>query len=282
MKVRFWHSDKSRERILAEAFLAGVKAHDDLGEMRALGEEFTPDCDVAVMVGVKSRELWRQHTRAGITTVYCDKGYARHSRPDDLRGWEYWRTAVNGHQPTSKYRNNYPGDRLAAIGWKFQPWREGGTHIVIAGSSQKYHDFYGLPDPTAYSSKLCKMIHNYSRLEIVYRPKPSWKEAVEIHGTRWSRENEGIEDVLRGAHCMVTHGSNACFEAVMLGVPCVILGEAVAKPISTTDVCEIAAPRLASGKERQAWLRFLAYQQWTMAEFASGLAWKTIRSQIFE
>ena len=59
MKVRFLHSDKARERLLADAFLSGVKAHGDEIDKRVLGGELTFDCDVAVMCGVKSREIFR-------------------------------------------------------------------------------------------------------------------------------------------------------------------------------------------------------------------------------
>lgn len=282
MKVRFWFSDKPRERLLAEAFLTGVRAHGDTTDTRPLGEAMTTDCDVAVMVGVKSRELFHAHARAGVQLVYLDKGYARHSRTDSIRGWEYWRAAVNGHQPTGKYRADYPDDRRREIGWIFEPWRESGTHIVIAGSSQKYHDFYDLKGPTDFVSKLSKEINGYSLREIVYRPKPSWKDAVPVHGTRWSGNEEGIADVLRGAHALVTHGSNACFEAMLMGIPSVVLGEAVAKPISSTEISEIENPRLARDKERTALFNFLAYHQFTMEELAKGAGWATLRPEIFQ
>lgn len=282
LKVRFWQSDKPRERILAEAFLSGCKIHGDDTDVRSLGQEVTFDCDVACMVGVKSRDLWRAHARAGVQMVYVDKGYDRHSRNDDVRGWEYWRVAVNGHQPTSKFRAGYPADRLADMGWEFKPWRQSGTRIVIAGSSAKYHAFYDLADPTQWAQKLVKQIEGLSRRETVYRPKPSWKDAVKIAGTTWSGRGEGIADALTGAHCLVTHGSNACFEAMLAGVPSIVIGDGVAAPISSRDVTEIETPRLASDAEREAVLRFLAYQQWTLAEFLDGKAWPVIRRQIFE
>ena len=284
MKVRFWHSDKPRERLLSEAFLEGVKLHGDQTDVRALGEAITIDCDVAVMVGVKSKDLFQAHARAGIQLIYMDKGYARHSRTDAIRGWEYWRVAVNGHHPTGKYRANIPGDRLKEIGWKFKPWRKEGKQIVIAGSSQKYHNFYDLKSPTDWATKLVKQLNDLSpRRQIVYRPKPSWKDAEPIVNTTYSKDNgEGIDEVLKGAHALVTHGSNACFEAMLAGVPSIILGDAVAKPISSTAIEDIEKPRLASDEEREALLRWLAYQQWTMAEMVSGLAWKNIRKQIFD
>lgn len=282
MLVRFWCSDKPRERLLAEAFSAGVRAHGDQADTRTLGQEMTTDCDVACMVGVKSNILFHAHARAGVQTLYFDKGYARHSRTDAIRGWEYWRVAVNGHQPTGKFRADYPSDRLDYIGWEFKPWRTSGSQIVIAGSSQKYHDFYGLKNPTDWASKLIKEIEGVNDRVLIYRPKPSWKEAVPINGARFSKGDEGIDDVLRGAHALVTHGSNSCFEAMLAGVPSIVLGDAVAKPISSTSIDDIENPKLASNSEREALLRWLAYNQWTMSEMNSGEAWQTIRKQIFE
>lgn len=282
MKVRFWHSDKPRERLLCEAFLTGVRAHGDDADSRSLGTEATDDCDVAVMVGVKCRDLWRAHRHIGVQLVYLDKGYDRHARGDGSRVWEYWRCAVNGHQPTAKFKPDYPTDRLQELAWTFAPWREGGTHILIAGSSAKYHAFYDLKDPTAYVSKLCKAINDVSKRELVYRPKPSWKQAEKIAGTRWSGGDQGIADALRGAHCLVTHGSNACFEAMLSGIPSIILGEGVMKPISSQSVDNIEKPYLATDAERTALLSFLAYQQWTMEEMLEGRAWEIIRRQVFQ
>lgn len=282
MKVRFYHSDKARERILAEAFLDGVLAHGrDEVEKRALGSGIDFDCDVSVMCGVKSRELWKAHARAGVALIYQDKGYSRHSRDDDIRAWEYWRVAVNAHQPTAKFKPGYPSDRRDALGWTFKPWRKEGRHIVIAGSSAKYHAFYDLRDPTDWASKLVKQIEGLTTRPIVYRPKPSWKEAVEIRGTTFSTGDEGIADVLQDAHVLLTHGSNACFEAMLAGVPTIVLGDAVAKPISSTAIEEIESPRLAEDKDRDELLNFLAYQQWTLAEMAAGEAWKNIRPMIY-
>lgn len=287
MKVTFWHSDKPRERILADAFRDGVRAHGDEIELRPLQPEVeVAQADVAVMVGVKSRALFHAHWQAGIHTVMLDKGYTRHAAKGPVKIWEFWRTSVNGHHPTAKLMDTLrPFDRIERLGIPVVPWRKEGKHIVIAGSSQKYHDFYGLKEPTGWAKKLVRRIREVeaggSEREIVYRPKPSWKEAVPIEGTRFSTNPETIEEVLRGAHCLVTHGSNACFEAVVMGVPCIILGDGVAKPISSTAIEDLASPTLASPSARAQWMANLAYCQWTQPEFASGEAWAILRPQIY-
>lgn len=284
MRVLFWHSDKPRERLLAEAFIEGVRSHGDVGEMRSLSPDAPadPSFDVACMCGVKSVELFRRHTRAGLQVVYLDKGYCRHKSTSATRIWEYWRVSAGGHQPTRYLMSvKRPGDRLAQLGLRIEPWRDEGEQIVFAGSSAKYHQFYGLSGPTSFAQKICRKLHALTGRPIVYRPKPSWHDAEPIEGTIYSEHPEMIGDVLRGAHALVTHGSNSCFEAVLAGVPCVIIGDAVAKPISSTKIEDIEAPMFVSDKVRRQWLANLSYCQWTMPEMASGQAWSIIRQQIY-
>lgn len=284
MRVCFWHSDKPREHLLANAFAEGVRTHpDDTITMRPLLPTVeVADCDVACMVGVKSRELYRAHWDKGVHVIYLDKGYTRHAAPGPVKLWEYWRVAVDGHHPTQTLMNiARPEDRMDRLGLLMQPWRRSGAGIVIAGSSQKYHDFYGLRDPTAWATKLVRFIQaNFPKRPIIYRPKPSWRDAVPIPGSTFSQGGE-IGDVLQGAWALVTHGSNAVFEAVLGGIPCIVLGDAVAKPISSTRMEELETPRLATYAERNQWAANLAYCQWTLPEFASGEAWRVIRPQIF-
>jgi hypothetical protein len=302
----FWHSDKPRERLLADAFAQGARAHGDVVELHPLeAEPRVLDCDVACMVGVKSRELFRAHFNAGSHVLYFDKGYTRHASPSPVKLWEYWRVALDAHQPTDRLaRMPPPGvGRWDRLGLVMQPWRRGNEedtatvselaqvsreharkapgHILLAGSSQKYHDFYGLKDPTSWARKVVAALREETKREIVYRPKPSWKDAVPIEGTRFSSGAETIDEVLAGAWAVVTHGSNACFEAVLAGVPVVALGDAVAKPISSTTLDAIESPRRASYVERLQWAARLSYWQWTMPEMATGQAWAFLRPQVF-
>lgn len=285
MRICFFASDKPREHILADAFKDGAEALGDTVEIRPLNGEpqVAEGADVAVMVGVKSRELFKANWAKGIHCLYFDKGYTRHSAPGPVKLWEYWRVSIDSHHPTSYFQKDpRPADRFEKLELGFQPWRKKGDHIVFAGSSQKYHDFYGLTDPTRYAGKVIKQIQGIIQgMEIIYRPKPSWKDAEPIHGTVYSQAPQTILDVLDGAHCLVTHGSNACFEAVQMGIPCVILGDAVARPLSTTVIEEIRTPRLVHDKRRRQWFCDLAYCQWSLPELASGEAWKVIKPQIY-
>lgn len=279
MRVCFHYSEKPRERILCEAFAEGVKLAGDDFEARPLGE--LADCDVAAFVGVKSRELFQGYWKKGTHTVLLDKGYHRAQYATGVRGWVYWRVAVNAHQPTRYLSQGRPSDRAERLGWSVPRWRNDGRHILFAGSSQKYHDFVGAGSATEFAEKMVRRISKYSTRPIIYRPKPSWEGAVAVRGAEFQGEYVPLADALRDCWAVVTHGSSVCVESILSGVPVIVLGDAVAKSISSTDVAEIESPRLASEQERLQWLSDLAYQQWTLQEFVSGEAWANIKPVIY-
>lgn len=280
MRVAFFASEKEREQSLAEAFAQGCAAHGD--KCSILDPSLAPawGCDVAVMVGVKSLACWQINRASGLQTIMIDKGYVRH-RVRRSRTWEYWRVAVNAHQPTGYLmEQKCPPERWNGLGIALQQWRAAGRHILFAGSSAKYHAFHGLPHPTEYARRIVNELRRVTRREIVYRPKPSWRDAEPIPGTRFSDGDATISGDLAEAFALVTHGSNSCFEAIVAGVPCLILGNAVARPISATEVSQIENPVRCAEKTRLRWASALAYQQWTMEEFASGDAWDHLRKAL--
>jgi hypothetical protein len=280
-RVVFFASDKPREQALARAFLRGAGIHRCRTEQRALcAEPNVGKADVIAMVGVKSRALWERVVAAGAIPIMLDKGYVR-TRRAGARVWEFWRVAVGAHHPTETglMRRKMPSDRFDALGLDPSPWRNRGAQIVIAGSSAKYHAFYGLPEPNEYYSQLVRDIRARTHRPIIYRPKPSFKDAVPIDGTEFSSGDETINDALWGAHALVTHGSNACFEAALLGVPSIVLGDAVAAPISSRSLDDLEEP--LKGKREQ-WFANLAYHQFTQQEFEDGVAWAHLGKQIDE
>ena len=283
MRVVFFASDKPRELSVASNMIAGIRKnkfirpHRDKAEIRRLSANNNlSDCDVAFMVGVKSKRLFEQCVDQGITPVMMDKGYIR-SRAEGSRVWEYWRVSVGAHHPTKIMAwQTEPSDRWDSLGVKLEPWKKKGSHILLAGSSAKYHNFYNLPDPTEWAQGVVDQIREYSDLPIIYRPKPSWKEAVPIAGTSFT-ENRAITQDLENAHCMITHGSNACFEALTMGIPCIVLGDGVGRLISRDTVAgvnDLIRP------EREQFFANLAYYQWTEKEMMAGHAWAFMRELI--
>ncbi len=276
MLIAIHHSDKGREVALAHALAAGARIHGHDVELRALGpSQRIGGCDLACMVGVKAKPLWEASRVAGARTLILDKGYSRHRDPDEPSSWQYWRVSLDAHHPTETtlMQGIKPADRFEALGIEVKRWRRAGMHVVFAGSSEKYHNFYDLPHPNTYAYKIVRGIAKRTKRAVIYRPKPSWRGAIAVPGATLSTSKELLSDVLGYAHAMVTHGSNACFEAAVAGIPTIILGNAVMKPISSTSLDEIEAPRM---EKRARLLQNLAYHQWTLPEFQSGEAWETI------
>lgn len=283
MRIAFLASDKAREQHLADAFLMGARKHGHATEVITLtGESFVGGYDVACMVGVKSKALFHAHRQAGVTTIYLDKGYARHKRPGEAGGWEYWRVSINAHHPTRRLgAEALPHDRVLQLDLALKPWRTEGHNLLFAGSSAKYHEFYGLREPNEYARRVIRTALPFTgKRSWIYRPKPSWAGGEPIKNARFSCPPDTIGDALRDVWCTVTHGSNACFESVLNGVPVIVLGDAVAKPISSTTIDQLRAPRLASDAERWQWLANLSWWQWKLSEFASGEAWAFLGEQI--
>ncbi len=285
MRVTFWASDKPREQVLADAWCDGIRADSrDTCEIRSLlPEPELAACDVAVMFGVKSRRLYRMHWDAGISVIYIDKGYTRHAAGGPIKLWEYWRVALNAHHPTERlFERKMSSERWDKLGITLAPWqRNVGGPIVLAGSSAKYHEFYGLKDPTRWGQKVITELRAQApEHQIIYRPKPSWRDAVPIDGSTYSDGDQTLEDVLRGAYCLVTHGSNAVFDAMIRGIPQVVLGDAVTKHCSSFDL-EMPWPRYCGEDLRQQWANNLAHYQYTLPEIAKGLAWNWLRPMIY-
>lgn len=269
MKIVFYASDKEREQLLAQSFASGCP-HPVIIE--PLNGVFHEDADIACMVGVKSNRLIKRCWDRGIQTLMFDKGYVRDKWPKG-----YWRVSLNAHHPTDTtlHQYRYPSDRFEALGLTIKPWRKSGLQVVFAGSSAKYHEFNCLVDPTKYARRIVKRLNELTDKPIIYRPKPSWRDAVPIRGSHHSGPKEPLQTVLNNAHCVITHGSNICFEAMLEGIPTIVLGNAVSRRIGSTKLEDVGEP--LKGK-RQQLLNNLAYHQWTLYEMEHGDMWDTIES----
>lgn len=275
----------TRELQLAQAFAEGVNSfwEDSAFIQQSNPKEPLPEADAICIVGVKSAKHFRRIREAGKNVIFFDKGYTRHRGA--ARTWEYWRVAVNTHHPTEYIATaRHTPERWNAVRKarkiKVKPWRDLGDHVVYAGSSAKYHAFCGLEDPTEYAKKVIKGIHKVCNRRVIYRPKPTWTAAVPIKGSTYSPRAESLSDVLPNAWCLVTHGSNACFDAALEGIPAIVLGDAIAKPISSHLLEDIPNPRLATDEEREQWLSNIAWCQFTEEEMKDGFAWAAIRNQL--
>lgn len=268
-------SDKACDWALIKALKAGNDEPVDVLQDIGYGYDF------ACVIGIKNAELIRELERRKQPYLYFDKGY---NRKWNVEQPEWWRVAVNSHQPTAALsRMFFSHERATVQGWRALPWRLNGPgRIIFAGSSAKYHEFYGLDEPNAYARSIIEQIRSVTPdRTVVYRPKPSWRGAEPVDGAIFqNRARHGISEDLKGAHALVTHGSAACVEALLLGVPSIILGDAVAASISSTSIDDVENPRLASIDECDQLLANLAHCQWSLDEISCGDMWPSLYTMI--
>lgn len=202
--------------------------------------------------------------KRGRKWIYWDRGYLRRvfatHLPDGAKlglPGGFYRWHINRPQMGEVY--DVPEDR-----WKFlrledqvKPWNKNGRHIVVADTLPDYWNLFSDPEWTGRTVKLLK---NYTDRPIVVRPKESWERP--------------LYDELKGAHCLVAHGSIAAVEAVVMGCPVFVDEMCTAALVGKTDFTQVEAP---SYPERLPWLHSLAYCQYHEQELIDGTLWRLIR-----
>lgn len=261
---------KLYEQVLGAAFAEGAKR---LGDHTTFPLDYDGNADLACVLGVKDANLMNRYRQAGIPYLYWDKAYDRRQK-----GW--FRVAINSNHPTRYLMQmDCPDDRRERFGWSPAKWRKTGNKIIVVGSSGKYHKLIGLQDATEYAEQTISAIRKYTDMEIIYRPKHTHESARPIPGTTWSIGGV-FSDILNDVWAIVVQGSNAGFEGLLRGIPSIVTGEAIVKPISSTRISDIMAPRLAGRDEIVKFMNALAYHQWTPNELTDGRAWTWLKSKL--
>tara|TARA_Y100000034_G_scaffold126949_1_gene178983 strand:+ start:512 stop:1681 length:1170 start_codon:yes stop_codon:yes gene_type:complete len=143
--------------------------------------------------------------------------------------------------------------------------------IMFAPPSQKVMNFYGY-DVDDYIEKTHYELRKYTDDKIIIRKKPGRRERVLGNSlTRALLKNE--------CRALITYNSIAAIEALLIGIPAIVLGQNSASIIASGRISDIHGRRLKlpSWKERAGLFIYLANCQFTEAEMTSGFAWKKIQ-----
>jgi hypothetical protein len=198
---------------------------------------------------------WRARGR---DRIQWDRGYARRvfatwlPRADSMES-SYYRWHLNSFQMQTI--RDVPNDRWAALKTAVQPWKPGGKHIVVALPSPTYMRSHGLEQ---WVDDTLRSLAVLTPRQIVVRDKESRRP---------------LQRDLERAHCLVTHGSNAAVEAVILGCPVFVHPDSAASLVGLTDLSLIEKPIYP---DRTAWLRSLAYSQFNERELVDGTLWRLL------
>ena len=286
MRVVFYAEPDHRfDRVISAMFRSGVRACGDRCEVLPISQyDGLPHrkTDVAAFLGVKnkSRLVYDSHRAAGKHIVILDKGYTR-IRGGPL-GTAYWRTVVDDFQPHAYLMTQpFAADRWEALKLKIQPMRRDGCgQVLFCGGSQKYCNWHGLGGANEYAKTILDSLRCLTSRAIVYRPKPSWVGAAKIEPHGYSHPETTMNVELAKTFHVVTFGSNAAFEALLCGVPAVVLGDGIARSLSRTSVADAERPLYPSLDAVQRLACAVAYQQWTLQEMRRGDCWQHLRQQL--
>lgn len=283
--MTYWHAEKNYEKALVAVMVEGAAAAGIELTIKSTADYREPEGDGSLIFGITKREILWDHQDRKVPLLYLDKGYCRdRTQFNDRSVPAWWRMCWQGVHPTAYFMHgNRPSDRWQRMNLPLfprQPVHQTGQ-VVILGSSAKFHQTMRIEDPNTWARLVRDGVHRHCRNPITLRPKPSWKDAVPIEGMAFDWGNKTpITDVLTGAWCAITYGSIACVDAICSGVPCIVLGNGVAGPVSSSVLNDITGPIWQSRAVREQWAANLAYCNFTPAEIGDGTAWKILKEQM--
>lgn len=224
----------------------------------------TPRADMLLAYGWRNRSMFEAYRKAGLHYIFVDLGYWNRKRARSDYGGNH-KVVLDAKHATRYFRRNRPHDRLAGAP-AIKPWNMAGKNIVIAGLSAKSAAGAGLR-PLAWEYDIIAKLKRITKRNIVYRPKPSWRDARPIAGTVFSSGEQTIEDALRDAHALVALDSNAAIDALAAGVV-VYAVDGLASVMSMRSLDDIeTAPR---NGDREQFFADVSYCHYTRQEIASG------------
>lgn len=232
--------------------------------------------DAAVFYGLAGNlpQIMEAYRSTGRYAVHIDLGYWARKTDNRLSG--YHKIVVNDRHPTAYFQKRFHiHDRILRFGVRPRPWSKDGRHIVLAGMGAKASISLGF-QPEEWERGMLAEIREHTDRPIVYRPKPSWREAAPIEGTIFSSAEEPLTTALANAHALVTHHSNAAVDSIVAGVPA-FCWYGVAVPMSGQNISTIEDPLRPEGREQ--WLADIAWCQWSIREMGRGLPWRHLKDE---
>lgn len=215
-----------------------------------------PD-DIIPIVGCQpeSTPLIAEWRKRGRNWIYWDRGYARRVFATWLpRGADggYYRWHLNSFQMQTV--RDVPGDRWKSLDQPLAPWAKNPNgHIVLAAGSPTYERFHRIE---GWVKRTLDELKKYTKREI----RVSDKET-----------KEPLSERIKGAHALVTHGSNAATEAAIMGCPVFTHPDCAASLVGLTDLSKIESPVYP---DREKWANSLSYCQFNETELVDGTLWK--------
>lgn len=212
--------------------------------------------------GISKTAAKTQAEKHGLDYWYIDTGYIGNRR---FKTW--FRISKNDFQVTIPIQSR-PNDRLQKLGINRTLFTRG-NKIMVIPIDAKVAEGYGISDPDTWLQQTIATIKTYTDREIVIRHRPASRE------TRVTTDTF-TEALQNNINAVVVWASNCGVESAQHGIPVVSLGPSACTQISGRIEQIDNLPMIGSDKTEM-WLRWLSYNQFTLGETESGLAWRILQ-----
>lgn len=280
---------------------AGIHRHGDTWLYRDFKdhalEHYGIDCDAVFIMGwVPEADEFGAYYRAHVPVFYVTDGYVARRRYD-LKGPDNYgpdaHFGVSMEWPGGYGKFDYgphPSDRWSMLGVPVPTMRPIGSDILIG--FQETNDIYE-QSRNPFFKNVVNFVYTLQDKNIRMRVHPRFDSRVDVTKTviygfqgRVTRaDEETLERDIDGSYCLITYDSNVAVEAALLGYPAVEYGRSMAHPIVTswhhfkTHGGALVVP---TDDQLKAWCHWLAYQQWTRDEMATGHTWDYIKKRLLK
>lgn len=215
---------------------------------------YVGDCQVLMVYGTghPGRRPWQlKHLQKGGHLIGWDLGYWQR----EVNGTFTMRATLDADHP-QRFIRAEPPERWDAAGIKLRSDADPAGPVIVVGMGPKANRAHGLR-PLAWEARAAAAAAKTGR-EVVYRPKrpgdPKLPGLRVLPGP--------IEEALKGASLVVCRHSNVAIDACIAGVP-VVCDDGAAAALYRGKVPD---PTIPTREERLAFLRGLAWWQWTPNE----------------
>jgi len=183
-----------------------------------------------------------------------DKGYFKHNH---YKG--YYRVSKNALQP--KYIEGAPSNRFDSLHIDIKPWQDNDGHILVCPPTAAMEDFFGM-QPGEYCQSIQKKLELLTERPVKVRNKGAGKPLL------WDLFN---------CYCVVTFNSNVAVEALTEGIPAITSKKHVVRSWNDASLSDIGNKDKLMEADRRELFNFLAYNQFTLEEYAKGIAMETVK-----
>ncbi len=232
------------------------------GRMATMEEIYANTTTPVAFSGISKSAALTQAQKHSLPWWYIDTGYFGNAR-DKI----WFRVTKNSHQNIYPIQ---PRDDLRLKNFRLDRTQyRRGRKILVVPPDLKVCSCYQLPDPEQWIIDTVNLIKQYTDRPIEIRRRPASRQVRMFSDTF-------VAALQNDVNAVVVWTSNCGTESVQHGIPVVSLGPSSVVQVSQ-NITDIDNLKDLDQQRCEDLLRWLSYNQFTIAEMRNGTAWKILQ-----